>query len=100
MIKQVIIMSLQDKCFGPNLETIKNNMKIRLEDLNGKVNGLQNLKVQSDCLKSSNSDVFVELTFENEEALKNFKSNEDYNAATKEAVVPFVASRTHVEFEM
>ena len=71
MIKQVIIMSLQDKCFGPNLETIKDNMKIRLEDLNGKVNGLQNLKVQSDCLKSSNADVFVELTFENEEALKN-----------------------------
>lgn len=100
MIKQVIVMSLQDKCFGPNLETIKNNMKFRLEELNGKVEGLQRITVQADCLTTSNADVFVEMVFDDEEALKSFKSNEDYNTATKDVVVPFVDNRTHVEFEI
>lgn len=100
MIKQVIVMNLQDKCFGPNLETIKNNMKTRLESLNGQVAGMISLTVHADCLNTSTSDVFVEIMFEDEEGLKSLKSNEDYNAATKDVVVPFVDSRTHVEFEI
>ncbi len=98
MIKQVIVMSLQDKCFGPNLEAIKNNMKTTLESLNGQIDGMESLIVQADCLNTSNADVFVEIVFENEEALKSLKSNEDYKTATKDVVVPFVDNRTHVEF--
>ena len=61
MIKQVIVMSLQDKCFGPNLEAIKNNMKTTLESLNGQIDGMESLTVQADCLNTSNADVFVEI---------------------------------------
>ena len=100
MIKQVIVMNLQDKCFGPNLETIKNNMKTRLESLNGQVAGMTSLTVHADCLNTSNADVFVEIMFEDEEGFKSLKANEDYNAATKDVVVPFVDSMTHVEFEV
>ena len=100
MIKQVIVMNLQDKCFAPNLETIKTNMKTTLESLNGQIDGLQSLQVHADCLNTSNADVFVEIVFEDEEALKSLKSNEAYNAATKDVVVPFVDNRTHVEFEV
>ncbi|QFJ53412.1 Dabb family protein [Pseudobutyrivibrio xylanivorans] len=100
MIKQVIVMNLQDKCFGPNLETIKSNMKTRLESLNGQIDGMKSIEVKADYLTTSNADVFVEIFFENEDALKNFKVNEDYNAVTKDVVVPFVDRRTHVEFEL
>ena len=99
MVKQVIILNLQDKCFGPNLDVIKGNMKSRLEELNGHIQGMQKLEVYADCLSTSNADVFVELVFDDEEALKALKSNEEYNAATKDVVVPFVERRTHVEFE-
>ena len=100
MIKQVIIMNLQDKCFGPNLITIKDNMKDRLESLNGQIEGLNRINVQADCLTTSNADVIVELEFENEESFKNLKSNELYNNATKDVVVPFVDKRIHVEYVM
>lgn len=93
-------MNLQDKCFGPNLEEIKTNMKTRLESLNGQIDGMKSLEVQADCLSTSNADVFVEIVFENEDALKNFKTNESYNFATKEVVVPFIDNRTHLEFKI
>ena len=100
MIRQVIIMNLQDKCFGPNLETIKTNMKNSLEELNGHIPGVQNIEVHAECLNTSNADVIVEILFEDENALKALKADEAYNAATKDAIVPFVDSRTHVEFEI
>ncbi|SCZ81578.1 Dabb family protein [Pseudobutyrivibrio xylanivorans] len=100
MVKQVIVMNLQDKCFGPNLETIKSNMKNRLEALNGQIDGMRSLEVYADCLTTSNADIFVEIVFEDEEALKNLKSNDEYNAATKDVVVPFVDNRTHIEFAL
>ena len=98
MVKQIIVMNLQDKCYGPNLETIKDNMKDRLESLNGQIEGLNSINVQADCLTTSNADVIVEIEFEDEESFRNIKSNELYNNATKDVVVPFVDRRTHVEY--
>ena len=43
MVKQVVIWKLQDKCFGPNLGTIKANIKTKLEELNGQIPGLERL---------------------------------------------------------
>ncbi len=100
MVKHIIIWKLQDKCFGPNLETIKANMKNRLEDLNGKIPGVQNIEVYTDCLSSSNGDVAMEAIFDNEEAVKEYKKNELRLEATKDVVVPFVDTTTHVEFEI
>ena len=100
MLKQVIVMNLQDKCFGPNLESIKGNMKERLEGLNGQIPGMEKLEVFTDCFSTSNADVCVELVFEDESAFKAFKTNEDYNIATKDVVVPFIDKRTHVEFQI
>ena len=100
MFKQVILLNLQDKCFGPNLDTIKNNMKTSLEELNGSISGMESIEVHSDCSSSSNADVIVEVIFENEDFYRAFTNDEAYKKATKEAVVPFIANRTHVEFEI
>ena len=45
MVKHIIIWTLQDKCFGPNLSTIKENMKTRLEELNGQIPGVQSVVI-------------------------------------------------------
>ena len=100
MVKQVIIWKLQDKCFGPNLGAIKESIKTRLEDLNGKIPGLENIDVRTECLSSSNGDVAAMALFESEEAFKNYQKHELRLAATKDVVVPFVDSATHVEFEV
>ncbi len=100
MLNHIIIWKLQDKCFGPNLETIKANIKSRLEDLNGKIAGLQHIEVHTDCLSSSNGDVVFKAVFDNEEAFKAYEQNELRLLATKDVVVPFVEVTTHVEYEV
>ncbi len=98
MVKHIIIWKLQDKCFGPNLETIKASMKNRLEDMNGQIPGLMSMEVHADCMSSSNGDVVLEAVFESEEDVKAYKKNELRLAVTKDVVVPFVDETTHVEF--
>ncbi len=100
MVKHVIIWKLQDKCFGPNLDTIKSNMKSHLEELNGQIPGLNKLEVHEQCLSSSNGDIIMEAIFENEEAVKAYKQHELRLAVTKDVVVPFVDTTTHIEFEL
>lgn len=100
MVKHIIIWKLQDKCFGPNLETIKANMKTRLEELNGQIPGVQNIEVHTNCLSSSNGDVAMEAIFDNEDAVKDYKKHELRLEVTKDVVVPFVDTTTHVEFEI
>ena len=100
MIKQIIIWKLQDKCFGPNLGAIKANIKTKLEGLNGNIPGLESIVVCTECLSSSNGDVTAEAIFESEEALKQYQKHELRLAATKDAIVPFVDTTTHVEYEL
>ena len=100
MVKQVVIWKLQDKCFGPNLGTIKANIKTKLENLNGQISGLESITVKTECLSSSNGDIEAEAVFESEDAFKNYKNHELRLAATKDAIVPFVDTTTHVEFEV
>ena len=100
MVKNIVIWTLQDKCFGPNLDTIKTNMKSRLEEVNGQISGLKSLEVQAACLSSSNADVVLEALFEDEESLKSFRNNEMWKNITKDVVVPFVDDTTHIEYEM
>ena len=100
MVKHLVIWKLQDKCFGPNLEAIKENMKTSLEGLGGKIPGLVSIEVHTHCLSSSNGDVSVEAVFESDDALKEFKKHELRLEATKDSIVPFVETVTHVEFEV
>lgn len=100
MIKHIIVWTLQDKCFGPNIDTIKTNITDRLEAVNGQIPGLEQLEVHAACLSSSNADIVLEAIFEDEDAMKNFKKNDLWKNATKEVVVPFVDTTTHIEFQL
>ncbi len=100
MIKHIIVWTLQDKCFGPNLDTIKTNITNRLESVNGQIPGLKDLEVHAVCLSSSNADIVLEAVLEDEKAMKDFKNNELWKNATKDVVVPFVDTTTHIEYEL
>ncbi len=72
----------------------------KLEGLNGNIPGLESIVVCTECLSSSNGDVTAEAIFESEEALKQYQKHELRLAATKDAIVPFVDTTTHVEYEL
>lgn len=99
MVKHIMIWTLQDKCFGPNLDSIKAGMKSGLESLNGRIPGLDHIEVHVDCLSSSRGDVICETTLDDEDALKNLKESEEYKQVTKEVVLPFIDKNIHVEYE-
>ena len=98
MVKQIMIWKLQDKCFGPNLEGIKCDIKSNLEDLKDKIPGLNDIEVHIDCMSSSNGDVIMIADYEDEEALKMRQNNEHWSATLKNNVIPFVENSTHVEY--
>ena len=98
MIKQVTIWTLQDKCFGPNLNEIKKNINSTIESLPGKIPGLISAEVNENCLSSSNGDIVLECIFEDDLNFKNHNNNELWNDAMNKVVIPFVADVKHVEF--
>ncbi len=53
---------------------VKAGIKTGLESLKGKIPGLTDIKVEAAPLASSNADVMLDSTFENEEALKIMQS--------------------------
>ena len=57
--------------------------------------------MRNEVLNENNkSYVTVEALFESEDAFKNYQKHELRLAATKDAIVPFVDTTTHVEYEL
>ena len=72
MVKHIILWQLKDELSKEEKEKIKCGIKEGLEGLQGKISGLVEIHVQTDSLSSSNADVMLDSTFENEEALKAY----------------------------
>jgi len=96
MVKHIILWKLKEEF---NTEAIKADMKEALEGLVGKVPGLIELKVQTECLESSNVDVMLYSVLENEEALKGYAVHPEHVAVADNKVRPFTESRSCIDFE-
>ena len=72
MVKHVILWTLRAELVGDEREAVKQGIKQGLEALKGRIPGLIDIKVNIDCLASSNADVMLDSTLESEEALKNY----------------------------
>ena len=69
MVKHVILWVLKDEYEGIEREEIKKGIKDGLEGLKGQIPGLIDIKVNTQPLESSNCDVMLDSTFEDEKAL-------------------------------
>jgi hypothetical protein len=96
MVKHVILWKVKD---GVSLED-KLNAKSALENLNGKIEGLIDIKVQISPLPSSNADMMLDSTFESEEALKLYASHPLHVAAADGFVRPITKERTCMDYEV
>ena len=96
MVKHIILWKLKNE---HNNDNIKNDIKSQLEALNGKIDGLIKLEIQTASLPSSNADVMLYSEFENEASLKGYAIHPDHVFVADNYVRPFVETRLCLDFE-
>ena len=100
MVKHVILWVLKDEYSEKEKEEIKQGIKEGLEGLAGSIKGLVEIKVNTNPLASSNCDVMLDSTFEDEASLKGYSGNPLHVAVATGKVRPYVASRVCMDYEI
>ncbi|MBR2405377.1 MAG: Dabb family protein [Clostridia bacterium] len=100
MIKHVILWTLKAEFSKEQKDIILAEMKDSLEGLAGKIPGLLDIRVYTNGLPSSNADVMLDSSFENEEALKNYSVHPTHVEVADTKVRPFTATRSCLDFEL
>lgn len=100
MVKHVILWTLKDEYTNEQKDDIKKGIKDGLEGLAGKIPGMIDIKVNTNPLPSSNCDVMLDSTFEDEASLKGYAVHPEHVAVADGKVRPFTASRTCMDYEV
>lgn len=100
MIKHVILWKLKDELQGEEKEQVKAGIKQGLEGFEGQIPGLIDIKVRTEYLPSSNMDVMLDTTFEDEESLKAYATNPKHVAVADGKVRPYTAVRACMDYEV
>lgn len=99
MVKHVILWTLKAELAGEEKEKVKSGIKEGLEGLKGQIPGLIDIKVNKNPLPSSNCDVMLDSSFEDEASLKGYSKNPLHVAVADSKVRPFTASRVCMDYE-
>ena len=100
MVKHVILWTLRDELTAEEKTEIKKGIKEGLEGLNGKIPGIVDIKVNINGLESSNADLMLDSTFEDEEALKGYSVHPEHVAVADTKVRPYTKIRSCMDFEV
>ena len=98
MVKHVIIWKLKDDI--ADKEKIKSDIKEGLEGLKGVIPGLIDIKVEINGLESSNTDLMLDSSFEDEEALKGYSIHPEHVKVANEKVRPYTETRNCFDFKV
>lgn len=100
MVKHVILWTLKDELSTEEKVNIKKEIKEGLEGLKGKVPGIVEIKVNINGLESSNADLMLDSTFEDEAALKNYAVHPKHVAVADNKVRPYTKLRSCLDYEV
>lgn len=100
MVKHVILWTLKDEFSEDEKKEIKKGIKEGLEGIQGKIPGLKEIKVNINGLSSSNADLMLDSTFEDEESLKGYAVHPEHVAVADGKVRPYTATRTCLDYEI
>ena len=100
MVKHIILCTLKADLPNEEKAEIKKGIKKGLEGLSGKIPGLIEIKVETGRLDSSNADLMLDSTFENEEALKAYSVHPLHVNVANDKVRPYTAVRSCLDFEI
>ena len=100
MIKHVILWQLKEEFTEEEKREIRVGIKEGLESLAGRIPGLIDIKVNVEYLESSNADVMLDSTFEDEAALKAYAVHPEHVKVADTKVRPFTANRVCMDYEI
>ena len=100
MVKHMIIWTLKDEYSAEEKAKIKAEIKEGLEGLKGQIEGLIEIKVETEGLASSNCDLMLDSLFENEEALKGYAVHPAHVAVANGKVRPHTKIRSCFDYEV
>ena len=100
MVKHIILWQLKEELKGDEKEAVKAGIKAGLEGLAGQIPGLVDIKVQTECLASSNVDVMLDSTFVDTEALKTYANHPAHVNVADNQVRPYTKTRACMDFEV
>lgn len=98
MTKHIILWTLKDELSAEEKVAVKAGIKEGLESLAGKIPGLVDIHVQTDCLPSSNADLMLDSTFTDEAALKSYAVHPAHVAVADGKVRPYTKLRSCLDF--
>ncbi len=99
MVKHVILWQLKDELSSEEKAVVKAQIKEGLEGLAGKIPGLVEIKVQIESLESSNADLMLDSTFEDEASLKGYAIHPEHVAVADGTVRPNTKMRVCLDYE-
>ncbi|MBE5886498.1 MAG: Dabb family protein [Lachnospiraceae bacterium] len=100
MVKHIILWQLKDELSVAEKEEVKKGIKEGLEALAGKIPGLLDIHVQIEGLASSNADVMLDSSFEDESALKGYAVHPEHVAVADGKVRPYTKTRACLDYEV
>ena len=100
MVKHIILWQLKDELTAEEKQEVKKGIKEGLEGLMGKIPGLTDIKVQIEGLASSNAEVMLDSTFEDEAALKAYAIHPEHVAIADGKVRPYTKTRMCLDYEV
>ena len=100
MVKHVIIWTLNDILSDEEKVEVKKNIKEGLEGLKGVIPGMIDITVQIDGLSSSNTDLMLDSSFEDEDSLKGYAIHPAHVAVATGKVRPFTKIRSCFDYEV
>ncbi len=99
MVKHIILWKLKESLTENEKAEAKKNAKAALEGLQGKIPGLLSVSVVINGLASSNADMMLDTSFENEDALKAYQAHPEHVAVANGFVRPFTELRLCLDYE-
>lgn len=99
MVKHIILWQLKDELSDSEKSIVKAGIKEGLEGLRVQIDGLVEIKVETEGLPSSNADVMLYSLFENEEALKAYAVHPAHVLVADTKVRPYTKTRMCLDFE-
>ena len=97
MVKHMIIWKLKENL---DKESVSKNIKISLEGLVGKIEGLKEMHILTENIPSSSGDIMMDSTFENIEALQNYQKHPLHVEIANGKVRPNVDTRLSFDYEV
>ncbi|MBO4864871.1 MAG: Dabb family protein [Eubacterium sp.] len=100
MVKHVILWQLKDELSAEEKVKVKADIKAGLEGLAGQIPGLIEIKVNTEGLESSNADLMLDSSFEDEESLKGYAVHPAHVAVANGVVRPNAKLRVCMDYEV